>query len=498
MFVKKLIIFISIILIVVIAYFVAQSVIANKIEKALSKEIEYEEVDLSLWTGSLEILKPIYHKQNKNINANKAEISGFDYYQFLINNKIEINQLRVDQAEVSIQSNKKEDSIQKSSSKKFNKNIIINSVTLNGNLSYRQDSLKLLTVERFDVEIDSVALNSESLKNKIPFNYKDFKVEISQLDYTLNQLQDLAVKKIDLKPSSVVISQIDYKPKLSRKDYVKVIPYEKDLMNLNLKQLKINNYKLQLEDEKPKFTANYIELDSIDFSIYRDKTVRDDVRKKEMYSKMLREMNLKLAVDSLAVKNMHLDYQELINKNREPGKIFFENLNLNMYNITNIDLDRGDFPNTHVDIKTNFMGKSDFEVDWDFKINDESDVFTIKGQTFNIPESSINSFFVPAFGMRTEGEVSELYFNFRGNSTQASGELQIAYENFKVEVLKKDSDDKNTILSALANLVVKKNSKKNGETTTNPKAVKRNQTKSFWNYFWKCLEAGLKEALMIF
>jgi len=496
--VKKLIIFISVILILVIAYFVGQSIATNKVEKALAKEIDFEEVDVSLWSGKLEVKQPTYQKNNSVIKSDKAQISGFSYYQFLVNDKIEIDRLLIDDAVVNIQQNKEKDSSENSSSKKFNKNVVVKKVELNGSLIYRQDSLKFLTAENFKISIDSVGLNNETIKSKIPFNYKDFKVEISQVDYTLNQLQDLAVKYIELDPSKLVLKNIDYKPKLSKEDYIEVIPYEKDLMNLNLKQLTINNYDLKFQEDQPQFTANYIELDSIDFWIYRDKTVKDDVRKKDMYSKMLREMKLKLAIDSLKVKNTHLDYQEMINKNRAPGRIFFDNLNLSMYNVTNINLDRKDFPETHVDIQTKFMGKSNFDVDWDFKINDKNDVFTIKGQTFNIPESSINSFFVPAFGMRTEGEVSELYFNFRGNATQASGELQIAYENFKVEVLKKDSDDKNTILSALANLIVKKNSKKNGETTKNPKAVQRDQTKSFWNYFWKCLEAGLREALMIF
>ena len=66
---------------------------------------------------------------------------------------------------------------------------------------------------------------------------------------------------------------------------------------------------------------------------------------------------------------------------------------------------------------------------------------------------------------------------------------------FKLHVLKKDRERKNKVLSFLANIVVK-NSSKNGGISKNVGEVKRDKTKSFWNYFWSCLEAGLKKVFI--
>ena len=105
---------------------------------------------------------------------------------------------------------------------------------------------------------------------------------------------------------------------------------------------------------------------------------------------------------------------------------------------------------------------------------------------------------IPEENEKTQGEVNDLYFNFRGNPVQASGDLGIDYENFKIEVLKKGSSEKKGFMSFLANLAVKKNSKKNGSTEKHVDAVERDPTKSFWNYFWVCIEAGLRKSIIVF
>ncbi len=499
---KFLIILTILIAILIVAYFILQNIAENKIENFLQKEIEFKEVNVNLWEGSVKILQPKFNKNGRKIQTDNISASGFSYYQYLMNKKIMVDELKIHQPVIEIissNSSKDSTSAKKSNKLKFQKEVVVKNVEVQeGKFSFQQDSLRKLNVANFSLQIDSVGVNANTLNQKIPFQYKNFLVQLSQLDYTINQLQDIAVKKVKLTPSQVELSQLDFKPRFSREDYVEVIPYEKDLMNLNLKKFSIEDYDLTLNDSGNEFDAKKVILDSMYFTIYRDKTVKDDTRKKDLYSKMLRNLKLKLAIDSVKIKRAYIQYEELIQKSRPPGKLFFQDLNADIAQVTNKNLDRKDFPETKISIQSQFMGKSPIHVDWSFEVNNPNDVFTISGNSYNIPQESINSFFVPAFGMKTYGQVNELYFNFRGSSTQASGDLSIDYEDFKVEVLKKGSSEKNGIMSFLANIAVKKNSKKNGETEKQVEAVKRDPTKSFWNYFWKCIEAGLRKALIVF
>lgn len=483
-------------------YFILQSLAESKIESFLKKEIEFEEVNVNLWKGSVRVFRPKLNKDGKNIQTEKISASGFGYYDYLVDKKIVVDELIIRQPFLEIvPSNLSKDSTsaKKSKPSKFKKEIVIKNVKLeDGKFSFQQDTLRKVKVENFSVQIDSLVLTENTLKQKVPFQYKNFLVSLSQLDYTVNELQDIAVENLELTPSQVEFTQIDFKPRFSRQDYVEVIPYEKDLMNLKLKKFSIEDYEVILNDSGNEFDARKVILDSIYFTIYRDKTVKDDTRKKNLYSKMLRNLKLKLAIDSIKIKHAYIEYEELIQKSRPPGKVVFEDLNADIAHVTNKNLGREDFPETKISIQSQFMGKSPIQVDWRFKVNNPNDVFTISGISHNIPQESINSFFVPAMSIKTRGEVNDLYFNFRGNSLQASGDLSIGYENFKIEVLKKGSSEKKGLMSFLANLAIKKNSKKNGSTEKHVDAVERDATKSFWNYFWLCIEAGLRKALILF
>ena len=97
---KKTIAIISVFLLLIAGYFVAQLVAKNKIEKTLAKEIEFKEVSVNLLGGKVEVLQAKYDKNAKSLITDKIEVNGFSYYQFLVNNKIEGDELLVNDVEV--------------------------------------------------------------------------------------------------------------------------------------------------------------------------------------------------------------------------------------------------------------------------------------------------------------------------------------------------------------------------------------------------------------
>src|SRR5699024_4544979 len=158
-------------------------------------------------------------------------------------------------------------------------------------------------------------------------------------------------------------------PNYSRKEYVNHIPYEKDLMNISIKQVQLKNYKLELNAPHGKLSSPKMILDSVDMRIYHDKRVAEPPPPKKMYSRMLRELPLKLRIDTLRAKVSYLSYEEMEKKTNRIGKVFFENMDIEATHLTNIDLDRDDFPETKVNFKTRFMGSSPLKVTWTFQIN---------------------------------------------------------------------------------------------------------------------------------
>jgi len=107
----------------------------------------------------------------------------------------------------------------------------------------------------------------------------------------------------------------------------------------------------------------------------------------------------------------------------------------------------------------------------------------------------MNSFLRPTLNIVVEGEIESLFFNFQGNKYKASGDMRLKYNNFKVEVLKKDGTGKNKLLSSLANLFVKKEANSKKLEKKGVEAV-RDRTKSFWNYLWLFIRNGTLKSFL--
>ncbi|MGS2760816.1 hypothetical protein [Sinomicrobium sp. M5D2P9] len=497
---KKIHIVILVLLALIIGTYVILNTVAHrKMEQFLNEQVDrgnlqYNSFSLSLLQGNATLRQIRYQKGHQAADADRVRLKGFSYWRYLVHDEIYVRQLLVNRPNISI--SKKRDAKKEQEKTSLDKEIKVKRLTVEkGSITYTKDTSQVLKVAEYDLEIHDIAVNRETLQKKIPASYKEFSLVLSDFWYDLNELQEVKAGHMQITDNTIEINTVELLPKYTRKNYVKVIPYEKDLMRLKLDSLSIPQYQLQLNRDLPLFEAPEIVFRGIDFDIYRDKTVTDDLREKPLYSKMLRDLNIDLDIDSILLKNANINYQELIRKDREPGEVYFSELNASIRNITNMRQDRKDFPVTEIDIKSLFMGKSPLSVHWEFRINDPADVFRISGKGFDIQQQSINSFFIPAFNIKTEGTVNEIYFNFGGNQNVASGDFQIDHDNFTVEVLKKNGEEKSGFLSWVANILVKKGDK--GEKITeHVKEVERDKTKSFWNYFWSCIEAGLAKTIL--
>ncbi|MGO1585340.1 hypothetical protein [Mesonia sp.] len=481
-------------------YFFTYFFVKYKIESSLKEPVmngvvTYEGLDMSLFRGSVDLTNITWKSKEKESHVEVADLAVKDisYYAFLFKNQIKMYSISISQPKIYL--HKTTDttvSSSKKNKKEFDKEIIVENLNIGkASFVYKKDSIEKLKLNSFDFELKEIASTKEKRTQEIPFEYGDYDLKVGGLFFDMNELQDLSVKELQFSKDKVSLTGLHMSPKYSKENYIKHIPYEKDWMDLKIETLVIDGYQLELEGEK-RFYSPLIGIEKMDFEVFRDKTVKDDVTKKEMYSEMLRNLEVGIKVDSMRIRSSRITYEEQIRKPGPPAMIFFDDLNVKISDVTNLELSREDFPLTKVEIKTRFMGKSTLNFNWNFKVNDTLDRFRVRGSAYRVSDASVNSFFTPAFNVEAEGEMDEIYYNFGGDRNVASGDLKLIYEKLKFHVLKKDRQRKDKILSFIANIVVK-NSSKNGGVSKNVGSVKRDKTKSFWNYFWSCLQSGLKK-----
>lgn len=95
-----------------------------------------------------------------------------------------------------------------------------------------------------------------------------------------------------------------------------------------------------------------------------------------------------------------------------------------------------------------------------------------------------------------EGNMQEVRFNFTGNDLNAAGDFGIKYDDLKVTLYNKDTGKVRKVLSTVGNFLVKSNTRDQYHETR-IETVARNQDRSFFNFFWNCIQQGLKQTVLV-
>lgn len=482
-------------------HFFAKTKISNEIEdQAQKNNITYKNLSINLLGGNISLDSLYFPFKENTIKAAKIQVKGVSYWTLLAKKDVKIDKVSIDQPVVQLQEKEQAQERDSSETIDFDQKITLKEIEItNGSFLSEKENTISLEFEKFDAKVFDLKTDKEQIQQNIPLQYGDYQIEGSGLTYLMNQLQTLKVDRYKIDEKDGTFKNFEILPNYTREKYVEVIPYEKDLMDISIDQITLKDYVLDLETENGKLTCSVLNLAHPKVSIYRDKLVEDDPNEKQMYSRMLRELDFKIGVDELNVENAHLSYEEVQEKTEETGQVFFDEMNVKATDITNIDMNKKDFPRTNVTIENLFYGTAPMKVNWNFAINDPEDHFSIKGAAQDIPLDSVNKFFVPAYHMQAKGKnFEQMDFDYQGDYKSADGLFKLVYEDLEIEALKKDGESKNKFVSFFADLFTNDSNKAQdaNDQEVEISDVERDDKRSFWNYFWTCTMEGLKKTIL--
>lgn len=474
--------------------------------------IVYKTIDITLLSGTILIDDiTIVPKKAMNETSDKTglfatisdvDIKGISIWSFLFNKKIKASKLIISQPKIILYKNDDKalnnpKSINESVVKPFKNTISVSDIELeNANLKIIStvSNLPSLVVSNLSIELDDVVLDDETIKEKIPFNYKDFDFSCDSIYFRANEFYHLKASTIKSTKTDLKIDNFKLIPVYSRAEFVRKIPVEEDIYSTTIHTISLKDMDWGFEEEDFYFYSKNIVLDSVYATIYRSKIPTDDLSKKPLFNKLLRELPFKLKVDELAIRSSILEYEEEKTFEKGAGLLSFNQFNMVVNNISS-GFKAEKMDDVKIKIDCQFMNVSPLKVDWRFNVLDKSDGFTIKGTILNFPAEQLKPFTKPYMNVDVEGMLDEVYFNFAGNDLKSKGNFAIKYEDLNVTVYKKNSrKEKNKFLSAIGNLFVKKDS---GEKVKEVEVeVDRIPEKSFYNFLWRNISEGLKKTLL--
>lgn len=349
-----------------------------------------------------------------------------------------------------------------------------------------------LTLNNLNATLNDIELNSKKGQPGMEVGIKSYAVTSDNFAYK-TQFYRMTTGVLKADQNNIRIAQFVMKPLISRSQFIRMIPVERDLYDIKAAQITANGTWDLFSDQKS-INASNVTIQSADANIFRSKIPKDDPKEKPLYSRMLRSIKIPMVVNNLNLRNSVLVYEEDTPESAGPGKLTFGNFNMNVKNLNSAKM-KG--KPTRVDIKINcsFMNLAPLSVNWNFDVADQRDVFNISGRTTNLPATGINPFIRPYLHVTATGTIQEMLFNFRGNPRGLNGSFNLRHKDLKVAILDKENREKKGFLTAIANLLVKSDSGKLPEDVE-VEDVERDPTKSFFNLFWKGIEQGLKKTLI--
>ncbi len=442
-------------------------------------------IDFKNWEKNYKSQKSLFAIRSKSLSLDQLVFSK---------TKLALKNARILNPEMTIQN--RESAPLKKVKKKSGFDLDFQNVdVINGKFSILNSvGKKTMTIDKLDANMSQFLMDEETSKSKIPFTYKDFKIKGDRLFYDAGKYYTLTLSSFNVFPERIDIKQFNLNPKYSRSEFIRMIPMEEDLYDIAAGRIQVSGLDWKYEADQPDITMKQLTMQQVDANIFRSKIPKDNPKEKFLYSKVLRNLKFPLLVENLNVIDSRLVYEEDKPDTNGPGKVFFTNFNMQVRNI-NSNKRKGAVTKVPIAINCRFMDVSPMKVNWNFDTANLRDAFIIAGYIRNLPASDINPFIKPYMNITATGLITGLNFDFKGNNDLMTGKFRITHQDLKVNVLDKDTKKKKGFLSAVANLVVKKDSEKFPESVDIE--VSRSKDRSFFNFYWKGIEDGLKKSLLV-
>ena len=442
-------------------------------------------------------LKDTIAKKGIYAKIKSIEIQQVNVWSLLFSNKIKANTIAIKTPEIIIYDKENKHSVRNAVVAPFEKIIKVSNVVLtHGDLKLlsKEQAVPVLSVQNINFNIEGIVITDAILKKKIPLEYEDYSLSCDSLFYHPTAFYNLKTHAIKLSKKEMLINDFKMLPTFSRKKFVSKLSKEEDIFTLLCKSIKIQNGDWGFKQDDFFFHANTILLNQLNANIYRSKEPADDLTKKHLYNKLLRDLKFDLQIDTLQIKDSKLVYEEQKTPDVGAGILQFNDFNVNATNISS-GFNKDKLPDVNIAIHCKFMNNAPFMVNWNFNVLDKNDGFNIQGKLTHFEANQMDAFTKPYINVTTKGVLDEIRFNFTGNDVKSTGKLELKYDNLEVSVYQKDArQKKNKFLSFFTNLFVKKDSDEKVKEVT--VEVERKQEKSFYNFLWMNVAEGLKKVLI--
>ena len=240
---------------------------------------------------------------------------------------------------------------------------------------------------------------------------------------------------------------------------------------------------------QPSFSARHVTFNFL-VDVFRDKRIpRAWATPKVLPVIYLHRLPFKLLIDSVRIASSYVSYEEFPEKGDSTGKIFFNNLQADIHQLSNRSIG-----NIRMHITSRFMNAGDLQADFTFPQEAKRN-YTATGVLSDFSMPSVNGILMAAGDIKIKsGNLHEMKFQFQYNETESEGELSMDYNDLKIQSLRKGGHKTiKTFATWMINALVSNHIDKRDSKDKRTGRIhwKHDPQREIFNYWWKSVQSGL-------
>jgi len=355
------------------------------------------------------------------------------------------------------------------------------------------------------VLVDNILVDTAQQRENQLFNAEEIQIHLTGLsDTTKEDLNVISLGEINLSTRSNSITLHDFRltPQFNRYDYSRKVGYQTDRMDIYVNRVAVLRADLREFILTGNMKAGRVELDSLVFDAYRDKRVpRKPGFRPPMPQDGIRKLKNTLQIDTLLLRGGMATYSEQVG--RDPGSLFFNNLNAVFTGLTNDALLLKAGLVSELNGTAYLMGKGKLDATFRFNFGDPNNAFTFSARLGPMELREVNpmlSKLLPAevLGGKIKQLVVPMVF---ANNDVATGKLLFYYNDLNVAMTTSRDNTWNSIKKGVVNFVANNlvvnsnNPTKSGKMKTGIIHFRRDKDKGVINFIWKSALSGIKSTV---
>lgn len=292
------------------------------------------------------------------------------------------------------------------------------------------------------------------------------------------------------------LDSFSFNPVLTKDSFLARLTYQKDYIKAGTGAVQIGPVDIDKYTKDSVLNIGKIRVDHAYMSDYKDKGLPFAAGTiKPLPVNMIKKIPLKLAVDTVQLNNASVEYTEVSEKTKLPGTIPVTRLMINLFNIKNYSLGSAD------SLRIRAEG---FVMDtvWVRLRVKESYTDSLGGflMTLRLKPGDLtvlNPAIIPLASVKLiSGRLDTLTMRAVGREYLSLGEMQMFYEDLKIQLLKDGKEEKKTFFTKLISFVA--NSfviKKNNRSRIGNVFFIRQRDRSAINYLIKIAMSGMASSV---